>query len=169
MNTETSKLYLETSVISMYHDDLAPEFMEVINRQPWDFDPELAEITKSFWDEVLPNFNVFVSELTNYEIKQTWDPKLRAIFEDLIHDFTVLKETPEVLKLSDIYLSKKPNLKTDALHLAYASLGRMDYLVTWDYEHLYKRQTLEMINQVNLENKVAVPLITTPGDLFSMI
>jgi predicted nucleic acid-binding protein len=166
MKMKKPKLYLDTSVISMYHDDLAPEFMEVINRQPWDFDPELAEITKSFWDEVLPNFDVFISELTIYEIQKTWDSKLRDIFEDLILDFKVLKKTPKVLKLSDIYRSKRKIKEPDALHLAYASLGGMDYLATWD-KRLSKTQ--KMIKQVNLENKIAVPSITTPEKLFNKI
>ena len=35
------------------------------------------------------------------------------------------------------------------MHLASASVGEMDFLVTWNLRHLYKRGTQEMVREVN--------------------
>jgi len=54
----------------------------------------------------------------------------------------------------------------DALHLASASIGSIDFIVTWNLRHLYKRGTQEIIREINTKLMLSVPTIVTPEDFF---
>ena len=143
------KLYLESSVINMYFQEEAPY---------------LRDLTQQFWRDVLPHFDVYVSEVVLDEIRATAEANLRKALENLINDFEVLEMTEEVIELADTYLSHRRLPRGDALHLASASIGEMDFLVTWNLRHIYKRGTQEMIREVNTRLRIPVPTIVTPED-----
>ncbi len=145
------KLYLESSVINMYFQEEAPY---------------LRDLTQQFWRDVLPHFDVYVSEVVLDEIRATAEANLRKALENLINDFEVLEMTEEVIELADTYLSHRRLPRGDALHLASASIGEMDFLVTWNLRHIYKRGTQEMIREVNTRLRIPVPTIVTPEDFF---
>ena len=145
------KLYLESSVINMYFQEKAPY---------------LRDLTQQFWRDVLPHFDVYVSEVVLDEIRATAEANLRKALENLINDFEVLEMTEEVIELADTYLSHRRLPRGDALHLASASIGEMDFLVTWNLRHIYKRGTQEMIREVNTRLRIPVPTIVTPEDFF---
>ena len=145
------KLYLESSVINMYFQEEAPY---------------LRDLTRQFWRDVLPHFDVYVSEAVLDEIRATTEANLRKALKNLIKDFEVLKMTEEVIELADTYLSHRRLPRGDALHLASASIGEMDFLVTWNLRHIYKRGTQEMIREVNTRLRIPVPTIVTPEDFF---
>jgi len=145
------KLYLESSVINMYFQEEAPY---------------LRDLTRQFWRDVLPHFDVYVSEAVLDEIRATTEANLRKALKNLIKDFEVLKMTEEVIELADTYLSHRRLPRGDALHLASASIGEMDFLVTRNLRHIYKRGTQEMIREVNTRLRIPVPTIVTPEDFF---
>lgn len=145
------KIYLETSVISMYFQDDAPY---------------LRDLTSLFWQEVLPNLESFISEITFDELMAVRNPQLKRRVRDLIKDIKILERTIEIDKLTDLYLGHKKMPRADAMHLAFASLGKMDFLVTWNLRHLYKRSTQEIVRDVNTRLRLAVPIIVTPEDFF---
>jgi predicted nucleic acid-binding protein len=151
MKQEKLKVYIESSVISMYFQENAPY---------------LRDITRRFWEEVLPYFDTYISEIVLDEIRATKDTKLRKKMENLIKNFKVLEVNEDILNLADIYLSKRHLPRMDALHLASASLGEIQFLVTWNLKHLYKRGTQEMIREVNLWLKIPIPTVATPEDFF---
>jgi len=116
--------------------------------------------------DVLPHFDVYVSEMVLDEIRATTEANLRKALENLIKDFEVLEMTEEVIELADKYLSHRRLPRGDALHLALASIGEMDFLVTWNLRHIYKRGTQEMIREVNTRLRIPVHTIVTPEDFF---
>ncbi len=120
------KLYLETSVISMYFQDDAPY---------------LRDLTRLFWNEVLPDFEAFISEITFDEIMAIRNPQFKRQVRNLIKDFSVLERTTEIDNITDLYLARKRLPRANAMHIAFASLGGMDFLVTWNLRHLYKLST----------------------------
>lgn len=80
-------------------------------------DPYRQDLTRQFWREVLPDFDVSISDMVIREIEGMEDYNLRTATVNLVKDFTVLEETPEVIQLSNIYLSKKRMPRGDAIHL----------------------------------------------------
>lgn len=55
----------------------------------------------------------------------------------------------------------------DALHLAYASYYRMDFLMTWNCEHLANGNKKDHIRVINTRLGLYVPEIITPLELMS--
>ncbi len=151
MTQRKSKLYLESSVINMY-------FQEEV--------AYLRDLTRQFWKDVLPHFDVYISEAVIDEIRATEELNLRKALENLIKDFMILEMTEEIVKLSEVYLSHRRIPRGDALHLASASVGEIDFLVTWNLRHLYKPGTQEMLREVNARLRIPVPTIATPEDFF---
>lgn len=145
------KLYLKNSVSSMYYSD---------------DDPYKRDLTRLFWREVLPYFDVYISGAVIDEVLPTKEPELRTKLSNLIRDFPILEVTEDVLRLSEVYLSYRRLPRMDAIHLAIASLGDMDFLVTWNLKHLYKRGTQEMMREINTRLRMPIPIIVTPEDFF---
>jgi len=147
--TVISKLYLETSVVSMYYSD---------------DDLYKRDLTQLFWKEVLPHFDTYISGFVIDEIEATEDPDLRKNLENLVRGFNILEITENTLKLAELYLSYRRLPRMDARHIAVASLGDMDFLVTWNLKHLYKRGTQEMVREINTRLRIPIPIIVTPED-----
>ena len=121
--TRRLKLYLETSVISMYFQEDAPY---------------LRSLTRLFWNEILPDYEVYISEITFDELMAIRNPELKQQVASLIKDFVVLERTEGVDNVTELYLSLRKMPRADAMHLALASLGEANILVTWNLRHLYK-------------------------------
>lgn len=62
MISEKLRIYLETSVISMYFQDDAPY---------------LRDLTRLFWNEILPDFETCVSDATFDELTAIKNPQLK--------------------------------------------------------------------------------------------
>ena len=142
------RVYLENSLISMYYQDAVPH---------------LREITRRFWRDVLPVFDPFVSQAVLAEIRAA-EAGLREALEGLIGSFEVLAVAEETAELSALYLSHRRLPRADALHLAAATVGEMDYLVTRNLRHIYRLGTQEMIREVNARLGLPTPTIATPED-----
>lgn len=128
--------------------------------------PYLRDLTRQFWKDVLPHFDAYISEAVLDEISTIQELNLRKALENLIEHFGVLEITEEVIELAAIYSSHRRLPRGDAFHLASASIGEMNFLVTWNLRHIYKRGTQEMIGEVNARLRIPVPMIVTPEDFF---
>ncbi|RCK76735.1 MAG: hypothetical protein OZSIB_3327 [Candidatus Ozemobacter sibiricus] len=45
----------------------------------------------------------------------------------------------------------KPRFHTDMLHIALATLGNVDVLVSWNFKHLVRFDKIRLFNAVNME------------------
>ena len=88
MKKET--LYLDTSVISAYYDERAKE------RQA---------ATIKFWEDIVSNYKVFISEITVSELDNTNDETLKIKFQKLTTDMNVLKLDKKVRALANAYIN----------------------------------------------------------------
>ncbi len=146
------RVYLENSLISMYHQD---------------DNPYLRDVTRRFWTELLPDFAPFVSQAVLAEIRATRRAELREALENLAAEFEVLEVAEEAVRLSDVYLSSRRLPRLDAVHLAVATVEEIDYLITWNLRHLYRRGTQEMILEVNAGLGLPTPTVATPFDFLT--
>jgi hypothetical protein len=58
-------------------------------------------------------------------------------------------------------------LKGNALHLAYASFYKIDFLLTWNCNHLANANKRKHIRVINARLNLPTPEIVTPLELFS--
>jgi len=146
-------LYFDTSVISAYYDERAKE------RQ---------EATIKFWDNVLPNYKVYISEITVRELEDTGNETLRKKLKGLIKNFKVLKANKKVTGLGNAYIGKgifPEKYLNDALHVAVASVYEISYVVSWNFEHLVKVKTRKSVNLVNILEGYKEIEIISPQEL----
>ena len=86
-----------------------------------------------------------------------------------IEQFPVLAISEEARRLADLYVREIPlpvKASADALHLAIATLNRMDYVVTWNCEHIAQGRVKHRLEEINRAQGLAVPTICTPEELF---
>jgi len=128
--------------------------------------PYLRDLTKMFWREILPDYDVYISEITFDELMAIRNPELKQKVKNLIMNFIVLERTEEVDKLTALYLSLRKIPRGDAMHLAFGSLGEVNFIVTWNLRHLYKPGTQEIVREINMRLRLPIPIIITPENFF---
>ncbi len=146
-------LYLDTSVPSAYYDERAKD------RQ---------DATIKFWEDVLPNYKVYISEITVKELEDTKDETLRRKFKSLIKSFKVLKANKKIRDLAYAYIERgvfPEKYLDDALHVAVASFYDISYVASWNFEHLVKVKTRKSVNLVNTLEGYREIEIVSPQEL----
>lgn len=131
------KIYLDSSVPSAYLDNEKPE------RQAQ---------TIAFW-QTLTTYDVYISQTLIEEIQRTPDVNLRNQLLELINPFEKLTLMEEIEQLANEYIARgifPVRKRVDALHTAIATVNSLDVLVSWNFEHLVKRNTRIMVNNTNL-------------------
>lgn len=146
------KVYLDTSVVSALFDER---------------NPERQALTRSFFD-VVDRFDVHVSELTLAEMDRAPDGKLGMRMRDTVKGFTILAVDEEVEDLAMEYVSRgavPESYPEDAMHIAVASLHGMDYLLSWNFRHIVRRRTRDVVDMVNTLRGMPHVSISTPAEL----
>nr|VFK15780.1 MAG: AMP-binding enzyme [Candidatus Kentron sp. LPFa]VFK31508.1 MAG: AMP-binding enzyme [Candidatus Kentron sp. LPFa] len=88
----------------------------------------------------------------------------------LLNNVELLKVTSYIDDIANIYIKKRlmPNDPNgDALHLAVASVYRVDVLLTWNCKHLANPSKMEHIRAVNYGLGLPMLLLTTPLNYLS--
>jgi predicted nucleic acid-binding protein len=146
-------LYLDTSVPSAYYDKRAKE---------------RKDATIKFWKEVLPHYEVYVSEITVKELDDTKDENLRKRLRRLIKGFKILKSNKRIRDLAKVYIERgvfSERYVDDALHVAITTFYEISYLVSWNFEHLVKVKTRKWVNSVNTLEGFTEIEIVSPQEL----
>lgn len=126
-------LYLDTSVPNALFEDPARR----------------RQITEDFFQNIIPKYDVYISELVRAEIKATPDEKLRNILLHTVKDFLILPISPQAEELAREYIKYLKIPWRDALHIGISTVEGMDYLVTWNMEHLAKERTRRVVDNIN--------------------
>ncbi|HZS05907.1 MAG TPA: type II toxin-antitoxin system VapC family toxin [Blastocatellia bacterium] len=147
-------LYLETSVVGAYLDK-----GESFRR----------DLTIRWWEHELPRYRASISPLVARELERTREPYRRG-YLNLIKNLPRLEIPDEAAILADGYISRgifQRKYLGDALHVALASLHKIDYLVTWNFGHLANVHRQARIKLFNTAAGFFVPEIVTPEFLIS--
>jgi len=126
------------------------------------------DITKDWWQNERKKYDIFISEETIAELTSGSYPKKKEIVE-LISTISVLPPNPDILKIAQVYLDNylmPRKLEGDALHLAYASYYKIEFLLTWNCNHLANANKKQHIRIINTRLNLPIPEIITPMELF---
>jgi len=144
--------YVDTSVISALFDER---------------NPERRKLTEVFFIKVT-DIELFVSEMTIAEIDRTPDAVLRQRMRDKIARFPSLTITDAVENLASEYIlhgAVPERSGKDAYHIAIAVSHDMDFLLSWNFNHIVRRKTREIVRTVNTSHGVRQVEILTPAEL----
>src|SRR4030042_237602 len=134
---KSNSLYLDTSVLSAYYDER---------------NKEIRTITLYFFDKKLKEFDPFISEITVRELQKTKELYRRGLLLKLAEGLNILPISEEAEELANLYVENKiipMKYRLDALHIAIATVYDMDILVSWNFEHIVKHKTRQMVTGVN--------------------
>ncbi len=108
-----------------------------------------------------------VSPLTIDELNDA-PRRIREIIDTVPDDhLDLLPETDEAGRLAAQYIAAGalgPSMRPDGVHIAAATLARVDHLVSWNFKHMVKPWRISIINAVNRRHGHAHLDIRTPGD-----
>lgn len=153
------KIYIDTSVISFYFAEDAPE------KNP---------ITREFFNELLPQgkYEVYISSLVLEELGNTKDDvqrlKLLGFANELKAEVLILSD--EVNRIAqqftdDGYIPIK--YKEDAVHLALALYYNIDYIVSWNFKHIVRPRTKDAVKIVAIREGLKEVKILTPEEVIA--
>jgi predicted nucleic acid-binding protein len=80
-----------------------------------------------------------------------------------------LTETRPVAELRDAYLAAKilsEKSRNDATHVAYATIARVDAIVSWNFKHIVRFDKVKGFNQINFQNGYGMLQIISPKEVF---
>ena len=150
------KAYLDTSVISALFDEK---------------NPERKSLTEAFLKRARI-LEVCISQITLVEIEQTPDLELRNKMRGAISQFSILRflynnvESVEWLAKEYVRYGAVPEgYPEDAYHIATAVLSEMDYLLSWNFKHIVRRKTRDIVRMVNTLYNLRQIEIMTPAEL----
>lgn len=135
-------------------------------------DSEFAEATLALWELFIKGDYIQVlSEHTLREIQGAPESVRDRLLEIPEEHQIVLPETEEADALADAYLAHGivgPGSRSDALHVALATIGRVDVLVSWNFKHIVNLGRIRLFNGVNLEQGYGLIEIRTPKEVLSI-
>jgi len=127
------------------------------------------EVTRKWWEEERGNFALWISDESIIELSQGEYPnkdKLMACAAKI----QVLQPDERIFEVAQVYLDNylmPRSLTGDAIHLAYASYYKIDFLLTWNCNHLANANKKQHIRIINTRLNLPTPEIITPLELFT--
>lgn len=124
-------------------------------------------LTQRWWEEALPHFEVFVSQVVLDELAGG-EPERAARRLALVDGFASLDVDDEVERVATFYVEHLAMPRSDlrdAFHLALASVHEIGYLVTWNFAHLANASKRTHIEVLNRRLHLASPVICCPEEL----
>lgn len=153
MSRWKESIYLDTTVPSAYFDIREPEKMKS---------------AQTVWKIILDKYEVYISEITVAEINATLDSIRKGKMVKLVKDIPILPISKEIEFLAKGYIEQKiiPIKHTeDALHVACASIHKIDFFLTWNCTHIASAHKRKSIRFYNLSAGVFCPEIILPEEL----
>jgi predicted nucleic acid-binding protein len=131
-------VYLDTTILSYLLDE-----RESIKN--------FIEVTKEWWETQREHYNVYLSVETLAELREGNYPQKEKTTR-IAETIEVLPRVGEIEEIAEIYIQNflMPNdLRGDAIHLAYASIYKIDFLLTWNCKHLANANKKFHIRKIN--------------------
>ena len=151
------KAYLETSMIGYLASPPSLDPMVAANQR----------VTQEWWQARSGEYDLYISQPVIQEAKvDDEDAAMRHMA--LLVDLPSLELNRAALDLARALAEGVPIPKEaveDALHVALATVHGMDYLLTWDREHLAGASIRDEIERVCRARGYEPPLICTPREL----
>ncbi|MBU0701265.1 type II toxin-antitoxin system VapC family toxin [bacterium] len=125
------------------------------------------EVTLEFWERHRGRYDVYVSELVVAEASSgdSIAAERRVALLRGIPELPVSQEAKILAKalMAEGGVTRKADI--DALHIAVATVGRMDYILTWNFRHLDNPILKPRIREICVNHGHRCPEICTPLEI----
>ncbi len=151
-------VYIETSVPSFYYETRTD-----VKTIAW------QNLTKLWWKQYRQYYQLVCSDLVCVELQEGKHPNQKRKIS-LIKDIEYLDHLPIIDDIVMTYIKNKllPNeAGGDAYHLAYASYYSIDFLLTWNCNHLANPNKFKHMSVINAGMHLETPILSAPGQLLT--
>ena len=127
--------------------------------------------TQDWWRLRRPVFECVISPEVLREAAEG-DPEMSRLRLEALSTLTLLRRTPDVDELAVAFLAAGPlpaKAQADAVHLAVATVYRVEYLATWNLKHLANAVILSRLRPVAEQHGLLLPVVCTPLQLMGTI
>jgi len=148
-------LYLDTSVLGGYYDQA--------------FLNDTRKLVQMIRERRVA---VAVSDMLFAEISRAPKPIGDLLQEIVGLGARTIPISEEAIRLQDAYLRAgvvSPRWADDAMHVALASIGRVDAIVSWNFKHLVDPRRARAFNGVNMVNGYGLIEIRSPIDIVRIV
>jgi len=143
-------IYIDTSVIGGY------------------FDQEFESETRELFEKVRNNeYYLILSDITERELLGAPE-HVKMLIKNLGLSYEIVETSTEVNMLAEEYLHEKvvgETSKDDCLHIAVATINKVDILVSWNFKHIVNMKRIRGYNAINIKNGYSTLEIRSPKDL----
>jgi predicted nucleic acid-binding protein len=153
---ETKKTaYLETTTFNYFFDEAR--------------DGHAA--TVAFFEAVgRGEIEAYTSQYVVDELQAAAEPK-RSNMLALIDRYHIvpLPTSPESERLANIYIAANDGIpakkRLDATHIAVASVHRLQYVISWNFKHINRGRTRNMVNYINPKEGYEAIILCEPWEV----
>ena len=151
------KVYIETSVVSYFTGKITRDIVIAGHQAS----------TKDFWlkldNELMPVISALVIKETSQGDIAKAEDRTRAI-----QGFTVIDISKEAENLAELLINNHgipKEFPEDALHIAIATVAKVDFIATWNFKHINNPFTKNKIQKIIEEAGYNCPVLTSPEEL----
>jgi len=149
--------YIETTIPSYYVARTSDSLLQAAKKAA----------TRRWWDEGCSGFDMFTS-LETLDEAGKGDPLMAAARLKLLHKIPLLRLPDEGLELAQSLVASgiiPPKAASDAIHIAVASVHRIDYLVTWNFKHIANPFIRDRLRSAVANAGFELPVMCSPDEL----
>ena len=143
------RIYIENSVIGGYYDK------------------EFEEATNILFDKFRSGeYRAVISTHTYGELNNGAPDNVKLNLETISYE--KIDITDEMLYLTKKYMEEQivsEQYRSDALHIAIATISGVDVLVSWNFKHIVNLNRIKLFNSVNLKEGYNILEIRTPSEV----
>ena len=127
----------------------------------------ISVLTRQWWDEKRQDYELYISEFVVSEAA-SGDPLIADRRLATLSGIAVIQLTGAATDLADMLIEEGPipaKAALDALHIAVAVAGGMEFLLTWNFKHLANATMRAQIERKCRSRGFEPPIICTPEEL----
>ncbi len=150
-------LYIETSVIGYLTARATQNLIIAAN----------MKITQDWWQNYRNNFDIYISQVVLDEVARG-ESEMAIKRLETVRDFPLLEISELVDGLASEFMNKSnlpPKASDDAIHIAIATIHRLDYLLTWNCKHIANGHIQKKLREICVSLGYTLPIICTPYEL----
>ena len=151
------KLYIENSIISYLTAEQSRDIITAARQA----------LTRQWWNEKRLDYELYISEFVISEAL-AGDSEMATQRLQLIADIAEVELTETAAEFAEILVAEGPlprKAALDALHIAVAVSGGIEYLLTWNFSHLANATMRNQIERKCRSKGYEPPIICTPEEL----
>lgn len=150
-------VYIETSVVSYLTARASRDLVSAAHQQ----------LTKEWWDGQRSKYELYSSRVVLQEIA-AGDAAAAERRIEALKACSLLEDVADVRALAQDLMDKgalPEKARDDALHIAFAAVHGVDFLLTWNCRYIDNPFMKPLIRQVCIERGCPCPEICTPEEL----